>query len=189
MFGKEKDGADQAGPGAASNVSDKRKPEGQSGAAPSIISADMKVVGNLESGGDVQIEGSVEGDIKSRTVTIGEKAQINGSVIADTANILGRINGEIRASVVRIAKTANVQGNINYQTLSIEDGAVIDGQIKRKDLSAKADAATKPETDGPVTDAKVAPIKPSMAGGDGKSADVAPGSSGLKPPGGKPLAS
>ncbi|MCH7944264.1 MAG: polymer-forming cytoskeletal protein, partial [Proteobacteria bacterium] len=82
MFGKEKDGADQAGPGAASNVSDKRKPEGQSSAAPSIISADMKVVGNLQSGGDVQIEGSVEGDIKSRTVTIGEKAQINGSVIA-----------------------------------------------------------------------------------------------------------
>ncbi len=186
MFGKEKEGADQAGPGATSNASDKRKPEGQSSAAPSIISADMKVVGNLQSGGDVQIEGSVEGDITSRTVTIGGKAQINGSIHADTANILGRINGEIIASVVRIAKTANVQGNINYQTLSIEDGAVIDGQIKRKDSGAKHDAATKSETDGSVDD-KVAPIKPSMAGGDGKPSSAASGASGMKPPGSKPL--
>ena len=136
---------------------------------PSIISSDMKVVGNLQSGGDVQIEGSVEGDIEGRTVTIGEKAHINGLVNAETANILGRINGRIIAAVVRIAKTANVQGEINYQTLSVEDGAMIDGLIRRKEQGVKSDAAKKPATGD-----SAASIKPSVAG--------------MKPSGGKPLA-
>ncbi len=136
---------------------------------PSIISSDMKVVGSLKSGGDIQIEGSVEGDVESRTVTISEKAHINGSVNAETVNILGRINGKIIAAVVRIAKAANVQGEINYQTLSIEDGAVIDGQIRRKERGIKSDAAKKPATGD-----SAASIKPSVAG--------------MKPSGGKPLA-
>ena len=137
--------------------------------APSIISSDMKVVGNLQSSGDVQIEGSVEGDIESRTVNIGEKAHINGLVNAETANILGRINGKIIAAVVRIAKTANIQGEINYQTLSVEDGAMIDGQIRRKEQGVKSDAAKKPATGD-----SAASIKPSVAG--------------MKSSGGKPLA-
>ncbi len=195
MFGKEKDDAAQAGSGAVNTAIDARKSDSQPSAAPSIISADMKVVGNLQSGGDVQIEGSVEGDIKSRTVTIGEKAHINGSVNADMANILGRISGKINASSVRIAKTANIQGDINYQTLSIEEGAVIDGQIKRKEQGVKSDTAKKPATGDTAADATIAPIKPSVAGGDGKPSDVAPGApgmkpaSGMKPSGGKPLAS
>ncbi len=181
MFGKEKDDADS---GAV--TSDSRKSGIQSGAAPSIISADMKVVGDLQSGGDVQIEGSVEGNIKSRTVTIGEKAHINGSINADTASILGRVDGKINASAVRIAKTANVQGDINYQTLSIEEGAVIDGQVKRKDSGVKAEPEKKPAASG--SDANVASINPSL-GGDGKSSDAAAGASGLKPSVGKPLVS
>ena len=185
MFGKDKDDTDQAGSGAASSASGARKSSSQSNDAPSIISADMKVVGDLQSGGDVQIEGSVEGNIKSRTATIGENAQINGSVNADTANIHGRVIGKINASIVRISKTADVQGDINYQTLSIEEGAVIDGQIKRKDGGAKSEAAKK--TDGSNTDANVSSIKTSLSGGDDKPSIAASGASGMKPAGGKPL--
>ena len=91
---------------------------------PSIISSDMKVVGSLKSGGDIQIEGSVEGDIESRTVTIGEKAHINGSVNAETVNILGQINGKIIAAVVRIAKAANVRGEIGDVPFDVEKTVV-----------------------------------------------------------------
>ena len=185
MFGKEKDAADQAGSGTADSAAESSKSEAQSSAAPSIISADMKVVGDLQSGGDIQIEGSVEGDVKSRTVTIGEKANINGSVNADTSNILGRINGEINASVVRIAKSANVQGDIYYQTLSIEDGAVIDGKVKRKDSAGtKSETTPKPAASEPSSDVNVASMKPSVTGGDSKPSDASPG---LKPQGSKPL--
>lgn len=189
MFGKEKDDAAQAGSGAVNTALDARKSDSQPGAAPSIISADMKVVGNLQSGGDIQIEGSVEGDIKSRTVTIGEKANINGSVNADMANILGRISGKINASSVRIAKSANIQGDINYLTLSIEEGAVIDGHLKRKEKGDKSAAAKKPEAGDSAADANIAAIKPSVAGGVGKPSGVTSGAPGMKPSGGKPLVS
>lgn len=182
MFGKEKDELVQPGPSASTKSSDGRTAGNQSSAAPSIISADMKVVGDLQSAGDIQVEGSVEGDIKSRTVTIGEKAHISGSVNADTANILGGISGKIFASAVRIAKTANVQGDINYRTLSIEEGAVINGQISRRDENAKSEAAPKSQSSA-TGDANVAPIKPSM----GKPSDV-PNASGMKPSSSKPLA-
>ena len=97
MFGKEKDAADQAGSGTADSAADSSKSEAQSSAAPSIISADMKVVGNLHSDGDIQIDGTVEGDIKSRTVTIGENAHINGAINADMANVHGHVIGDLLA--------------------------------------------------------------------------------------------
>ena len=188
MFGKEKDDADHAATGAVNTATDGRKPGSQQAAAPSIISADMKVVGNLQSGGDIQIEGSVEGDIKSRTVTIGENAHINGSINADMANVHGHVNGKINASSVRISKTANIQGDIIYETLSIEEGAVIDGQIRRNDSGSKSDAINKRDAikkplsgdSAAAATANVAPIKPSS---------VAPNASGMKSSSGKPLAS
>ncbi|HZT19564.1 MAG TPA: hypothetical protein VFA23_09190, partial [Dongiaceae bacterium] len=43
-------------------------------AAPSIISSDLKILGDLISAGDLQVDGIVEGDIQSRSLTIGEGA-------------------------------------------------------------------------------------------------------------------
>ena len=51
---------------------------------PSIISADLKIVGDLNSGGDLQIDGAVEGDITSRSLTIGESAVVRGVMVAET---------------------------------------------------------------------------------------------------------
>jgi cytoskeletal protein CcmA (bactofilin family) len=42
--------------------------------APSIISADLVVSGTLTSTGDIQIDGRVEGDVRSAGLVIGDKA-------------------------------------------------------------------------------------------------------------------
>ena len=52
---------------------------------PSIVSADMKIVGSVESAGDIQIDGVIEGDVSSRTLTVSDTATVRGSVSADTA--------------------------------------------------------------------------------------------------------
>ena len=57
--------------------------------APSIISADMKIVGSIESAGDVQIDGTIEGDVASRTLTVSDTAIVRGSVSADTVRVSG----------------------------------------------------------------------------------------------------
>jgi len=120
-------------------------------AVPSLISADLKVVGNLESDGDLQIDGDVKGDIKSRSITVGEGATIKGTITADTLRVSGAIDGKISGTSVTIAKTGRVKGDIVHQTLSIEAGATIEGQIRRLDSEkpnggVKAVAAAPAET-------------------------------------------
>src|SRR4029077_21118069 len=66
-------------------------------AAPSIISSDLKILGDLISAGDLQVDGIVEGDIQSRSLTIGEGAVVNGNLVAETTRVCGQVTGQIKA--------------------------------------------------------------------------------------------
>ena len=103
---------------------------------PSIISEDLKIVGSLQSDGEVQIDGVVDGDIRGHVVTISKGADIRGSIFADTVHISGQVNGQIEAKSVMIAKPARVVGDILHQALAIEAGAHIDGYCRRLDTNA-----------------------------------------------------
>jgi cytoskeletal protein CcmA (bactofilin family) len=100
-------------------------------AAPSIISANLHIIGNLKTDGEMQVDGSIEGDVTARALTVGEKASINGEIIADDIEIHGSVSGKIKARKVQLAKTAKVVGDIWHETLAIESGAYIEGQLKR----------------------------------------------------------
>lgn len=107
-----------------------REPAKSSG-MPSIISSDLKVVGNLQCAGDIQIEGQVEGDIHSQSVTVGEGAQVSGSLHAETVRVSGAVRGEIEATSVTLAKSARVTGDVVHEILSIEAGAFLEGNCRR----------------------------------------------------------
>ncbi len=49
----------------------------------SVLSSDLTVTGNMKTTGDIQVEGTVEGDIRAHLLTVGEGATIKGEVIAD----------------------------------------------------------------------------------------------------------
>jgi cytoskeletal protein CcmA (bactofilin family) len=100
-------------------------------AVPSIISTDMKVVGDIISDGEVQVDGAVEGDIKSKVLLVGEPANIKGEIIVDNIEVFGTINGQIKAESVTLAKTAHVVGDILHENLAIEKGAFLEGHCKR----------------------------------------------------------
>ena len=104
--------------------------------APSIISADLKITGDLLCNGDIQVDGTVEGDVQSRTITIGEAAHVRGSVSADTVRVCGSITGQIKATNVTLAKTAKVLGDILHQSLAIEPGAFFEGNCRRSESAA-----------------------------------------------------
>jgi cytoskeletal protein CcmA (bactofilin family) len=126
---------------------------------PSIISADLKVIGDLHCAGDIQIEGTVEGDIKSQTVTVGEGAHVTGSVYGQTVRVSGNVNGQIEAQAVTLAKTAEVSGDVVHETLSIEAGAQLEGMCKRLQAGSKASIGdTKAsEAKAPASESSKAP--------------------------------
>jgi cytoskeletal protein CcmA (bactofilin family) len=98
---------------------------------PSIISADMKIVGSVESAGDIQIDGTVEGDVTSRTLTVSDTANVRGSISADTVRVSGVVHGGISAKSVTLTRSAKVAGDIVHQALVIESGANFEGHCKR----------------------------------------------------------
>ncbi len=113
-------------------------------AAPSIISVNLHIIGNLSSDGEMQIDGRIEGDITSQSLTVGERASIDGEIVADDVEIRGAVSGRIRAGTIKLAKTAKVVGDICHEVLSIEPGACIEGQLTRTARMEAADREVPP---------------------------------------------
>ena len=103
------------------------------GTAPSIISGDLTVTGTLVSNGDIQIDGTIEGDVRSVGLVIGEKAQIHGEVLAEEMTVRGKVIGRIRARKVLLAATAHVEGDILHEAFAVEAGAFFEGNCRHSD--------------------------------------------------------
>ncbi len=102
---------------------------GAAGSVPSIISPDLKIVGNLKSDGEIQIDGTIEGDIEAHMLTVGEQGKIDGSTVAETVRIFGTVNGRVQAKTVRLDASARVTADITHETLTIEAGAYFEGKV------------------------------------------------------------
>ena len=113
----------------------------------SVLSSDLTVVGNLKTAGDIQIEGTVEGDIRAHLLTVGEGATVKGECMADDVVVNGRIIGRVRGLKVRLTSTARVEGDIIHKTIAIESGAHFEGSVQRQEdpLSATGGKAPAPK--------------------------------------------
>jgi cytoskeletal protein CcmA (bactofilin family) len=100
---------------------------------PSIISSNLTITGNIKTDGDVQIDGTIDGDVQSKQITLGENGIVNGAITADLARISGTVNGSITARVVELGRSAKITGDINHFSLAIEPGAFIQGQLTHVD--------------------------------------------------------
>ena len=100
---------------------------------PSIIAADLKIVGNLMCSGAIEVEGEIEGNVTCGTVTIRRTGSIKGDVTADVIQVDGEVNGLVKGRNITLSETGRITGMIMYEALSVKDGAYIDGQCKSTD--------------------------------------------------------
>ncbi len=105
---------------------------------PSLLSTGLTVTGNLHSDGEIQIDGRVEGSIHSDVLIVGETAQVNGEITAESVRVHGHVTGQIRATSVSLAKTAHVLGDILHGNLAIEQGAFLEGHCRRVESDKKS---------------------------------------------------
>lgn len=114
-------------PSTPSPMAPKTKP------AASILSSDLQIKGNLNTSGDIQIDCEINGDVRAHLLTIGEKAQIKGEVIADDVVVNGHVAGTVRGLKVRLTSTSRVEGDIIHKTIAIESGAHFEGSVRREE--------------------------------------------------------
>lgn len=97
----------------------------------SVIGADLTIVGNLISKGEVHVDGNVEGDIEGSYVIVGESASISGGIVAEEVIVRGHVAGTVKSKRVMLQATSQVEGDIYHQALSIEQGAMFEGKSRR----------------------------------------------------------
>ena len=172
--GPKASGADGAAPASASDTKSSPKPGAdmsipptsspKTKPAPSILSSDLTVTGNLRTTGDIQVEGTVQGDIRAHLLTVGESANIEGEIVADDIVVTGRVIGKVRGLKVRLTSTARVEGDIIHKTIAIESGAHFEGSVQRAEDPLSMGAPSAPRSMmAPSTPAPAVP-RPAAAG-------------------------
>ena len=98
----------------------------------SHVGETMQLEGDLRTSGSIDVAGLINGNIFVSEITVKDNGSIRGSIEASTIEINGHIEGKIAADTVIVGKTAVIKGDIFFKnTLKTEEGADIDGYIKR----------------------------------------------------------
>ena len=92
----------------------------------------LQLEGDLRSSGSIDVAGLINGNVFVSEMTVTETGSVRGSVEAGSIEINGHIEGKITADAVIVGKNAVIKGDIFFKsTLKTEEGADIDGYIKR----------------------------------------------------------
>ncbi len=98
----------------------------------SVIGGDVTITGDLAATSELHVDGRIEGDIACAALVQGEGSVIEGAVSAESARLAGTLKGSVAARELVILKSAQIDGDVQYETLTIEQGAVVEGRFAPK---------------------------------------------------------
>jgi len=120
-----------------------------------IIGKGTKLEGDIETFGNIRIEGKIIGNVKTKSkIALGQSSHVQGNILAQNAEVAGEVKGKIEVTDVLILKpTAVINGDIITNKLIVETGATFNGGCKMgsstKDIkigeNGQAEQALKPE--------------------------------------------
>ncbi len=104
------------------------------GPAETIVGPSVKIQGDLNSEGNINIEGQVAGKVAtSQSVFVKEGAKITADMSAGNAIIGGEVQGNLKiAGHLILQASAKIIGDITCQVLRVEDGAQFTGKCNMK---------------------------------------------------------
>lgn len=98
----------------------------------SHIGETLQLEGDLRSSGAVDVSGLINGNIFVSDMIVTDTGSVRGSLEAVSIEVNGHVEGKITADTVIVGKSAVIKGDIFFKnTLKTEEGADIDGYIKR----------------------------------------------------------
>ncbi len=126
----------------------------------SLIGAEMTFEGDISGGGEIQVDGTIKGDVRVEHVTVGDGGMVEGGIYAEAVEVRGKVSGSITAKQVRLYGACQVDGDITHEQLAMETGAFFQGRSLRLQRPQSA-APTAPKAE-PPREAAAAP-KPASA--------------------------
>lgn len=90
------------------------------------------ITGDIETFGNIRIDGKVVGNIKTKTkLVLGNTSVIEGNVLSQNAEIEGEVKGVVEITELLVLKpSAVVHGDIITNKLIVESGATFNGECK-----------------------------------------------------------
>ena len=102
----------------------------------STIGADFTIEGLVNSAGDVDLGGSVKGPVNVKSLIIKEKGSVIGEINAERVDVFGYVDGKVTAKKILIGATGEIKGDLEFtESLVVEDGARLDGNVKKVPLA------------------------------------------------------
>ena len=115
-----------------------------------LIGNGTKIVGDIQSTGDVRIDGILSGNIITNgKFVLGPSGVVEGNVTSGNADISGEIKGKVNVTeLLSLKATAKINGDIITGKLAIEPGAIFTGSCN---MGAKV--KNMPQTNESLNDA------------------------------------
>jgi cytoskeletal protein CcmA (bactofilin family) len=116
-----------------------------------LISKGTRIVGDIHFSGDLQIEGTVQGNVLVENggdakLVVAEKGVVEGEIRVPRVVINGKVVGNVFSSKhVELASKAVVEGNVHYQLIEMVKGSQVNGALvygEQNSDSARTDAST-----------------------------------------------
>ena len=117
-----------------------------------MISRDTEIIGDIKFGGNLDIEGTVRGNIlalsgKDAVVRVVDKGMVEGEIRAPSVIINGTISGDVYSTKhLELAAKARVHGNVQYTLVEMAIGAEVNGALKHISDAPAREAAAIPQT-------------------------------------------
>lgn len=125
-----------------------------------LISRDTTIVGDVHFGGNLDVEGVVQGNIiavegKDALVRVVDKGRVEGEIRAPSVIVNGVVKGDVYSSKhLELASKGRVHGNVHYSLLEMAAGSEVNGSLTHKvvDESSrdKSSAHSVEVTEAPV---------------------------------------
>ncbi len=110
-----------------------------SGGAMSFVGNEVIITGNVAGKGDLHLDGTVDGDLSCQSLILGSAGRVKGNVMAERATVAGTVEGTLNVGSLIIEKAARIAGDITYQTVSIENGAQVEGRLTQRQAAGSGE--------------------------------------------------
>ena len=90
-----------------------------------VIASGANFKGQIKNAPAIEINGTVEADIKAEKLTIGDGGKFVGTSSAELVVISGRYDGNMDAGSIWATATAEISGKIQYKTIQLDRGAAL----------------------------------------------------------------